>query len=167
MMRPLVLLVLLSSCAGSSTEAWPSLSRRPGEAAPLVQRPDAPAAAPVQAAAVVPNDTSDAAARLASIERDLTALKDRLETQLAVTVPRAGATGDAAAAAEIELTRLDRLGGQAAALRERLDAVAGDLARRSAGGSDVAAMLSRTGAAIEQVETLRAKQAAAFAAARR
>jgi hypothetical protein len=116
----------------------------------------------------MPADTGDAGARLSSIERDITSYEARLRSQLATTasaVAKRGAarTGDDAAAAEVETSRLDRLGGQAGDLRDRLNALAGDLARR---GAD-AALLERTGKAIDRIEALRAEQAKGFAAARR
>ncbi|WP_419815674.1 hypothetical protein [Glacieibacterium sp.] len=166
MTRSILLVLLLSACAPTTAGPWPSLARRPGEAAPLVPRPAAPPA--VAASAAAPADTGDASARLSSIERDITSYEARLKTQLATTaaaVAKRGAarTGDDAAAAEVEATRLERLGGQAGDLRERLNALAGDLARR---GADPA-LLARTGKAIDRIEALRAEQAKGFAAARR
>ncbi len=180
-------LLATAGCAGAGGGAWPSLAMRAGEAPPLVPRPVsagaglagastptvAPPAAATTGAVGDANDgqgavaARDADARLASIERDTKAYAARLSAQLAATARAAAAArggaagGEMAAAGELELSRLDRLGGQGADLRDRLDALAGDLARTGGG-----ATLTAVGAAIERVEGLRAQQAKGFAAAR-
>ena len=154
----LVLPLLLVACATDSAQSWPSLATRPGEVQPLVPRPAVVAAADVQRPAMVAD--RDAAARLASLERDITTLTTRLtaqrETARAASAARGSAANDeAGATAEVERSRTDRLTSQITDLRDRLDALAGDLARQAAGGGDVAALLTRTGTAIERLEALR------------
>ena len=112
-------------------------------------------------------ELADADARLSSVERDVSAFAARLAPQLAATAKAATAgrgaaqDSDAGSTAQLEISRLDRLGGQAGDLRDRLNSLAGDLARRGAPGTAFA----RIGAAIERVEALRAEQAKAYAAA--
>lgn len=159
MRRTLILLLVLGGCASSGDGDWPSLATRPGEVQPLVQRPAVTAAA-VAPASARPRSAaaSDAEARLSSLERDIAALATRIAAQgkaSAAASQGSGANNDASAAAEVEATRATRLVAQAGDLRDRLDALAGDLARRSAGGEDVAAALARLGAAIDRVEDLR------------
>ncbi len=176
-MRRLAFLVLLSlgACAGAGGGAWPSLAMRAGENAPLVPRPLAtgpasPAAVsgPAAATASPVRANDDSGAQLAAIERDIKAFAARLDTQLAATARAAtAAAGTAAASTEgaagqLELSRLDRLGGQGADLRDRLNALAGELARR--GGA--APTMGAVGVAIERLEGLRAAQAKGFAEAR-
>lgn len=160
--RSLILLLALGGCASSSGGNWPSLATRPGEVQPLVPRPAVTAAAgtatdPAPRSAA----TNDAAARLSSLERDITALAARIATQRTARAAATSAAGgqgaasEAGATAEVETTRSARLASQAGDLRDRLDALAGDLARRAAAGEDVAALLVRLGAAIDRVEPLR------------
>jgi len=163
-------LLMLAACAAGPAGDWPSLALRPGEVQPLVVRPAAAGAAGGAVAAMrAPAPAAqDAATRTASLERDVAAYEMRLRAQLAATTAAAGKTGaDAESTRQLELTRLDRLGSQAGDLRDRFDALAGDLARQAAAGGDVAAALVRIGAGIEKVETLRAEQVAAYAAARK
>lgn len=151
----LVLPLLLGGCAAATAQPWPSLATRPGEVQPLVPRPAVVAAAdPSRPAAVTDRD---AAARLASLERDITTLAARLTTQRETARAARGvaADGEAGAAAEIERSRTDRLTSQVSDLRDRLDALAGDLARQAASGGEVAPLLTRTGTAIERLEALR------------
>ena len=153
----LALPLLLVACATDSAQSWPSLATRPGEVQPLVPRP-AVVAADVPRPAMVAD--RDAAARLASLERDITTLTTRLtaqrETARAASAARgSGANDEAGATAEVERSRLDRLNSQITDLRDRLDALAGDLARQAAGGGDVGPLLARTGTAIERLEALR------------
>ena len=165
---PLLLLLALAACAAAPAEEWPSLALRPGEAQTLVARPAAgrggAPAAPATAAAPA---LADAGSRLATLDRDAAAFEKRLRAQITATagVAERGGT-DAAATAELEATRLDRLAAQASDLRDRYDALAGDLARQAAGGGDVTGLLTETGRGIERLEVLRADQARAYAAAR-
>ena len=161
---PLVLLLSLAACAAAPPgEEWPSLAMRPGEVQPLVQRPAVATGAPTPASVA----RGDATSQLASIERDIAAFATRLSTQRAETAKAAAAgqgsalDSSAGSAAQLELTRLDRLSGQAADLRERLDRLAGDYARAGTAGPEFA----RIGAAIQRVEALRVEQATAYAAA--
>ena len=159
-------LLSLAACAGAPAGDWPSLALRPGEAQPLVSRPAAAgrgAAAPVTTP--VPVDAvRDAEARAGSLERDVAAYEKRLRAQLADTAAAGSRTGpDAASSAQLELTRLDRLGSQAGDLRDRYDELAGDLARQAAAGSDVSVLLARIGKGIDRVEALHAEQAKASA----
>ena len=160
-------LLSLAACAAAPAGDWPSLALRPGEAQPLVSRPAAAGrgAAPAPVAAPVPVDAvRDAEARASSLERDVGAYEKRLRAQLADTAAAGGKTGaDAASTAQLELTRLDRLGSQAGDLRGRYDELAGDLARAAAAGSDVSVLLTRIGKGIDRVEGLRAEQARAYA----
>lgn len=158
MRRSLILLSMLAGCASPGEGRWPSLATRPGEVQPLVQRPAVTVAAARTAPAPRSTATNDAEARLSSLERDVTALTARIATQrtASAAAARQGANDEANAAAEVEATRAARLASQAGDLRDRLDALAGDLARRAAAGEDVAALLTRLGSAIDRVEDLRA-----------
>jgi len=157
----LILALMLPACAGATDERWPSLAMRPGELQPLVQRPAVTASTvtPPSPASTAARDTN---ARLSSLERDVAALGARILAQRSALASAAtaarGAAADSAAgsAAEVETSRSARLSAQAGDLRDRLDALAGELARRAAAGEDVSATLARTGAAIERVEALRA-----------
>ncbi|TRW14925.1 hypothetical protein [Glacieibacterium frigidum] len=159
--RSLILLLALGGCASSGNESWPSLATRPGEVQPLVQRPAITAATAEAPPAPRSAATSDAEARLSSLERDITALAARIATQRKASTAATSAAGgqaastEAGATAEVEATRAARLASQAGDLRDRLDALAGDLARRGAAGEDVSAPLKRLGAAIDRVEALR------------
>ena len=168
---PVIVPLLLAACAGADGGAWPSLAVRPGEIAPLVPRPEA-GTAPVSAAPAprqaVDTARDDGAARLAAIERDMQAFAARLTTQLAATARAAAAAkgtaagSEAGAAGQLELSRLDRLGGQGTDLRDRLDALAGDMALHGEAG----ARLTAVGASINRLEALRTQQRTGFAAAR-
>lgn len=161
MKRTLILLLLLGGCASPGEGDWPSLATRPGEVQPLVQRPAVTAAAAPAAAVPRSAATSDAEARLSSLDRDITALGARIAAQRTASAAAAAAArgqaaaSEATATAEVEATRAARLLSQAGDLRDRLDALAGDLARRGAAGEDVSATLARLGAAIDRVEGLR------------
>ena len=159
------LAVLLSLAACSAGGDWPSLARRPGESAPLPEA--APTTAPVEtpvttaASGPAPAVTSG---RLAEATRDFAGIEKRWQTQSAATetavaAARGTSAGNPAATkAELELSRLDRVGAQIADLRTRLDGIGGDLALSAASGADVASMLRELGALIARVETLRAEQ---------
>ena len=163
----LLLLLMLAACAAGPRGDWPSLALRPGEVQPLVSRPAAAGAAgggAVAPAPAVSEPVRDAATRQATLDRDVVAYEKRLRAQLAASAAANGKTGtDAAADAEVEQTRLDRLGSQAGDLRDRFDELAGDLARQAAAGTDVAAALARVGKGIDKVEGLKAEQAKAYA----
>ena len=156
----LILALMLSACAGATDERWPSLAMRPGEVQPLVQRP-AVTASTVTSAAPASTAARDADARLSSLERDVGSLAARVSAQRGASDRAAAAARGAApdsatgSAVEVEISRSARLSAQAGDLRDRLDGLAGELARRAAAGEDVAATLTRTGAAIERVEALR------------
>lgn len=157
-------LLSLAACAAAPASDWPSLALRPGEVQPLVARPVGSAAYAPPAA--VPDAVRDAATREASLDRDVVQYEKRLRAQLADTAAASGKTGsDAEATAELELTRLDRLGNQATDLRDRYNELAGDLAREAATGGDVVKSLARIGAGIDKVEALHAEQRTAYAAA--
>jgi len=174
---PIALLLLLPSCAAADGE-WPSLARRPGEvAAAAAPAPAAPAAeAPVDAGAGTAADTGAAAVaagRIAEAARDFEQVaarweRQRGETQTAVAAARgAAASSPAWARAQLELTRLERLGADLADLRDRLDAVAGDLALATSRGGDVRAVLGDAGALIGRIETARADHQHVFDEAQR
>ena len=165
----LLLLLSVAACAPGAGEEWPSLALRPGEAQTLVARPTAGLADGASPATPVPPPAlRDAAARLATLDRDTAAYDKRLRAQLAATAAaRAARDGDAATTAELERTRLDRLGAQAGDLRDRYDALAGDLARQAAAGGDVGELLAGIGRGIDRVEALRTEQMRAAAGAAR
>ena len=166
-MRVLLILLVLAigGCAGSGG-TWPSLARRPieGPAAgasrpPVIATAIAPA---IALAPPLPPAISDARARVATIDRDLADLASRVATQTAASATAAAAArgqteGDAWAKAQLEATRLERLGTQAGDLRDRLDTIAGTLAETAAAGVDVSAILQTTGRAIERARKLEAQ----------
>ena len=157
-----------AECAPPPPGKWPSLALRPGEVQPLVARPAAVGAAGGAVADPAPSATvRDAATRQASLDRDVIAYEKRLRAQLADSAAANGKAGaDAKADAEVQQTRLDKLGSQAGDLRDRFNELAGDLARQAAAGTDVQSALVRVGTGIDRVEALRAEQAKAFASAR-
>ncbi|MGI4880412.1 MAG: hypothetical protein ACRYG4_23340, partial [Janthinobacterium lividum] len=69
------------------------------------------------------------------------------------------------AKAQLELTRLERLGSQLGDLREKLDAIAGKLAAAAGDGADVTMPLKATGGVIGRVDVLQAEFDAGYAAA--
>jgi len=148
---PLLFCTALAACAAPGG-AWPSLAKRPIETA----------TAPTATALAAPNAGSpaavDAATRLVIIDRDLKNLEDRAQIQRKLTdhAATAAAHGDAAAQAtwQLESGRLEKLGGQLAVLRERLDGIAGELAVAATSGADVGATLRDTGALIVRSDTL-------------
>ena len=156
---------LLTACAAGSGE-WPSLAKRPGEAAvaagPAAGAGDSAVAAP---AAVIAGRVQDAS-------RDLDRLAERLTAQTATTSAAAraargsGAASELAATAQLELSRLERIGAQLSDLRDRLDALAGDAAVAAAQTGLAPAELAAIGRLIQRTEALHAGFAAAFEAAR-
>lgn len=115
-------------------------------------------------------DIADVAARLSTIERDRTDLAARITSQLAATRSATAARGtktegDAWSKAQLETTRLERLGSQVSDLYDRLDVIAGTLAEAGANGAEVAGPLKTTGQAIGRVRALEAEVSAGLAAA--
>lgn len=134
-----------------------------GASADAAGSPPSPAAG---AAAIV------AAAKLSELRSDIESVDERWKRQKAAvdtaSAKVGGRTeGSAWADAQLELSRLDRIGEQISDLRVRLDRVAGDLALASAQGQTVAPALAAAGRAIERVEALRTRHADAFAATSR
>jgi hypothetical protein len=180
MMRPALLLLLATAgCAATADGQWPSLARRPGEiesgggAAP--QPEIVPAATPAEAAAP-PGDAAPvavAAGRTAAAAREFNEVEARWQrqrgvTEAAVTAARGAAPSSQAwAKAQLELTRLERIGAEIAELRDRTDAIAGDLAQAATQGSDVQAALAATGAVIARIEAARAAHLQVFETAQR
>ncbi len=172
MRLPLILLVAaVAGCAGKDG-TWPSLARRPIEG----PRPGAaavtpPPAAPGVPAPVVPVAIGDVSARLSTIDRDAANLGTRIGEQRATAADAAAAAkgtkpdGEAWAKAQLELTRLERLGNQLPDLRAKLDAIAGELAAAAATGTDVAEPLPATGAVIGRVAALQAEYDTTYARA--
>lgn len=178
MMRIVPLLpLLLAGCAATADGEWPSLARRPGEietggraepvAEPVAATP-APAAPAADDAAVV-----TAAARIADIAREFAEVQERWGRQRGATDAALAAARSAAAntpawsKAQLELTRLERLGATMGELGDRANAIAGDLAQASAAGSSVKPALDSAGALISRIETGRAEHLTAFEAAQR
>ncbi len=164
----LLLLLLVAGCAGKDG-TWPSLARRPIEG-PRPGAVAAVAAPPVQAP-VVPAAIGDVPAQLATIDRDAANLDTRITEQRAATAASAAAArgtrpdSEARAKAQLDLTRLERLGSQLGDLRGRLDGIAGKLAATAEGGTDVVAPLKSTGASIIRLDAQIAEFDAAYSAA--
>ncbi len=148
---PLLFCAAVAACAAPGG-AWPSLAKRSIETAPI------PTVAPLEASAVGSPAAADAATRLVVIVRDLKNLEDRAATQRELTdsAANAAARGDQAAQATLQLEsgRLEKLGGQVAALHDRLEGIAGELAVAAARGGDVTATLRETGALIVRSDAL-------------
>ena len=163
MMRFAPLLLLgLTGCAATADGQWPSLARRPGEvesgapAGPAPPEPAVATASPGDPApvAVAASRTVDAAREFAEVEARWQ--RQRGVTEAAVAAGRGAAPSSAAwAKAQLELTRLERIGAEIADLRDRADAIAGDLAQAAARGSDVAAALAATGSLIVRIDAAR------------
>ncbi|UAJ10452.1 hypothetical protein [Polymorphobacter megasporae] len=176
----LLLAFVATGCAGKDG-TWPSLARRPIEgsrpSAAAVGTPVATAAVVTAPAAVPPPATGagaaigDVPAQLATIDRDAENLGTRIGEQRAATAEAAksakGTKADSEewAKAQLELTRLERLGNQLGDLRGKLDGIAGKLAAAAGGGADVAAPLKATGAVIGRVDALQAEYDASYSAA--
>jgi hypothetical protein len=169
----ILLALIVTGCAGKDG-TWPSLARRPIEG----PRPLAVAAAPAAAAtatpappAALPPAIGDVSAQLATIDRDAGNLGTRIGEQrtavadAARTAKGLKADSEQWAKAQLELTRLERLGSQLGDLREKLDAIAGKLAAAAGGGADVTAPLKATGVVIGRVDALQAGFDAGYAAA--
>lgn len=162
--------LLLSACAGAGNN-WPSLARRPAEkiAAGLSAPADAPSAASEAATAPPSSVVTVAAARISDSDKDLTGIETRWKrqetaTQVAVATAKSAARdSDAWSAAQLELSRFGKIGAQASDARERLNAIAGDLAVAAANGSDVASSLAATGKLIARADALIAAHSAAAA----
>ena len=165
-MRPILLLALtLVACAAGPGGNWPSLAKRPAEkiAAGLAS---APAAAAVPSTPDAPPPTAPVAmARVAEAGTDLDALDKRWAAQKATTedavakAKTAARESDAWSTAQVELTRFQKVGGQATDIRSRLDAIAGDLASAAAKGEDVSAPLAAAGKLIDRADALAARHA--------
>lgn len=179
MMRIVPLLpLLLAGCAATADGEWPSLARRPGEIETGGRAEPVAEAAPVATAAPAPTAADDAAvvtaaARIADIAREFAEVQERWSRQRAGTDAALAAARSAAAntpawsKAQLELTRLERLGATMAELGDRANAIAGDLAQASAAGSNATPALASAGALISRIETGRAEHLAAFEAAQR
>lgn len=167
------LALVATGCAGKDG-TWPSLARRPIEG----PRPSTAVAAPAAAAPATPVQPvappaaiGDVSAQLATIDRDAENLGTRIgEQRTAVTDAARVSKGTKAdseqwAKAQLELTRLERLGSQIGDLRDKLDGIAGKLAAAAGGGADVIAPLKATGVAIGRVDALQADFDAGYAAA--
>jgi hypothetical protein len=170
-----LLLLATAGCAATADGSWPSLARRPGEieAGSRGAAEPAPATAPTAAPAGDPAPVAVAAGRTAEAAREFDAVLVRWQTQrtateAAVAAARGAAPSSAAwAKAQLELTRLERLGSEIGDLRDRTDAIAGDLAQAAAGGSDVAAALAAAGALITRIEAARTAHLQLFETAQR
>jgi hypothetical protein len=169
----LLLAFVIAGCAGKDG-TWPSLARRPTEGPRPALVAVAPVAAPPVVAAppaVLPPAIGDVTAQLATIDRDAANLGTRIGEQRAATTDAARtakgtkADSEQSAKAQLELTRLERLGNQLGDLRGKLDGIAGKIAAAAGGGADVAAPLKATGAVIGRVDALQAEYDASYAAA--
>ncbi|MFC3714480.1 hypothetical protein ACFOMD_18075 [Sphingoaurantiacus capsulatus] len=169
---------LLAGCAATADGEWPSLARRPGEIEAGTRGPAPEPAAP--AAVVTPPEApaddsavNEAAARIADISKEFTDVearwqKQRVETETALTgAERAAPNTPAWSKAQLELTRLERLGATIGELRDRANVVAGDLAQASARGSDVKAPLDSAGTLIGRIEAARAAHLTLFESTQR
>lgn len=172
---PFAIVLMLSACAAGAEGEWPSLARRPGEvesgstlveatppAEPAATGPAGNAAVPVVAIGRI-----DEAAR--NFEQVSTRWKQQSSaTQAAVAAARGAAVSSQPwSHAQLELTRLERLGAELSDLRSQLGAVAGDLAVASTQGVDVKAALDRAGALIARVDAARDEHRRVFEAAQR
>ena len=175
MMRPaLFLLLATAGCAATAQGEWPSLARRPGEiesgarAAPAAEPP-----AETSAPAGDPAPDAVAAGRTADAAREFDEVRARWERQRTATEAAVAAargttpSSQAWAKAQLELTRLERIGAEMSDLRDRADAIAGDLAQAATQGTDVRAALEAVGALIGRIETARAAHLQLFEASQR
>ena len=176
--RPIFLVFLATGCAGNGG-SWPSLARRPIEGmrvpptAKAVSAPVTPMTLPTAAPvpAPLPPALGDVPAQLATIDRDAAHLGTRIGDQRGAAADAATAAkgskadSEAWAKAQLELTRLERLGNQVGDLRGRLDAIAGELAAAAAGGSDVAVPLKATGTVIGRIDAIQAEFEATYSKA--
>ncbi len=168
---------LLAGCAATADGEWPSLARRPGEIEAGTRGPSPEPAAPAAVAtpATVPDDgaVNEAAARIADISKEFTDVearwqKQRVETETALAgAERAAPNTPAWSKAQLELTRLERLGATIGELRDRANVVAGDLAQASARGSDVKGPLDSAGTLIGRIEAARAAHMTLFESTQR
>ena len=169
MPRALLLATLvIAACAGPGGR-WPSLGKRPIETMPFPAEAAAAVPPPVAAPAGGPRDVGDVALRVAAIAREGDDLAGRIADQTAITRAAVAARGrrrdgEAWAKAELETSRLERLGNEAGDLRGRLDGITGDLAAAAASGTDVTLVLKAAGAAIIRATALQAQVTAALAA---
>jgi hypothetical protein len=160
----LVALLLLPACTAGSD--WPSLARRPGESAPLPSA-DAPDAATAASNTASGGVSSAIAGRMVDASREIAAVAKRWQRQQAATTSAVTAahgaadSSEVAVKAQLELSRLDRIGAQISDMRTRLDAIAGDLALTAADGQETGAGFRELGGLIGTVETLRKDHLAA------
>lgn len=169
----LPILLALAGCAAAADGQWPSLARRPGEtentASVAAAAPAAEPAAPTgdaSAAAVASGRTADIAREFADVETRWQ--RQRGVTETAVAAARRAPPSDPAwPKGQLELTRLERIGAEIAELRDRADAVAGDLAQAAAAGSDTRPAIEGIGALIMRIETARVAHLQAFETAQR
>lgn len=167
-----LMLLMLAGCAAAADGEWPSLARRPGE----IENGAAAVTVPAPEPALPAGDasaTAVAAGRTADIAREFGDAEARWQrqrgvTETAVAAARGVAPSDPAwAKGQLELTRLERIGAEITELRDRADAVAGDLAQAAATGSDVRAGLEGVGALIARIETARTAHLQMFETAQR
>lgn len=170
------ILLMLPACAATAEGEWPSLARRPGEAesgSPAAEAPPPvtdPGATGPAGAMISP---AVAVGRIDEAARNLEQISARwqrqsTETQTAVAAAQGTAVGSQPwSRAQLELTRLERIGAELADLRDQLDAVAGELAVASTQGGDVKSALDRAGALIARVEQARAEHLRVFETAQR
>lgn len=173
--------LLVVACAASDG-IWPTLARRPGEVTPMVPRPASGAERPTNVVAPdtpqmaetprpVPVAIDDVTAQLNTLARDLDDVAARLKQQqgaletATVRARNAAPDSDARGTVEVETTRLERIGGQVADLRDRLDAIAGTLADAAASGTDVTGQIKTAGGLIARTRGLADSVKAAMPAA--
>jgi hypothetical protein len=142
---PVVLILLGATACADRGGTWPSLARRPveGPRTPAATAPIPVSTPPAATAALPPPAIGDVPAQLATIDRDAANLGTRIGEQRAAAADAARmakgtkADGEPWAKAQLELTRLERLGNQLGDLRGRLDGIAGRLAAAAGAGADV------------------------------
>jgi hypothetical protein len=190
MIRALPLLfVAVTGCAATADGEWPSLARRPGEieggsrgvpvaaaggaAAPAAATPAPPAPGAIASGAADSPAVDAAAARIADISREFGEVEARWQRQRTLLDAAVAAASRAApdtpewSKAQLELTRLERLGATMAELRDSANIIAGDLAQGAAAGSDVGAALASAGTLLDRLEAARATHLSTFEAAQR
>lgn len=162
-MRRLLLALLILSASGAVAAprgAWPSLAKRPGETEVPGKPSKASAGDAPGSGQQAAGPVADAAARLAIAARDVDQLEQRWRAQAAVSQqPQTGARGvhsdpDAAAAAQLEGSRLDKLSGQIADERALIETITGDLAIAAAAGRDVGEPLRAAGSLLSRCARL-------------
>ena len=187
MRYPLFLLMAVATGAMGKPgvrEPWPSLAKRATEtavpiagsdavpdvrASGVAQRPGAAGSSGLAAAAIGSGSTlvnSDVAARLAIAERDVDSLEQRWRAQKSANQQANAAVQarpgiEAAATAQLETGRFDKLTGQVADETSQLEAIAGELAMAAATGLDVTAPLRTAGSLLSRCAKLSPERSAA------